>query len=71
MEMFLNVVPVLGIIPFSFAAFAVLTFAFVATVIPKYPASVENTAPTTKQTAVIRSLCLPVWAEESIRKRQM
>ncbi len=38
--------------PLSFAAFAVLTFALVATVIPKYPASVENTAPTTKQTAV-------------------
>ena len=39
-------------IPLSFAAFAVLTFAFVATLIPKYPASVENTAPTTKQAAV-------------------
>ena len=39
-------------IPPSLAAFAVLTFAFVATVIPKYPARVENNAPTTKQMAV-------------------
>ena len=41
-------------IPFSFAAFAVLTFAFVATFIPQKPASVENKAPTTKHTAVIQ-----------------
>ena len=40
-------------IPLSFAAFAVLTFAFVATFIPKYPASVENNAPTTKHTACL------------------
>ena len=39
-------------IPPSFAAFAVLTLAFVATVIPQYPAIVENRAPTTKQIAV-------------------
>ena len=39
-------------IPCSLAALAVRTFALVATVIPQYPASVENKAPTTKQTAV-------------------
>jgi len=39
-------------IPPVLAAFAVLTFAFVATVIPKKPASVEKIAPTTKQIAV-------------------
>ena len=32
-------------IPLSLAAFAVLTLALVATVIPMYPAQIENTAP--------------------------
>ena len=40
-------------IPLVLAAFAVLTLAFVATFIPKYPAKVENIAPTIKHTAVI------------------
>ena len=35
-------------IPFLAAAAAVLTFAFVATLIPKYPARIENTAPMMK-----------------------
>ncbi len=34
------------------AAFAVLVFALVATIIPKKPASIENAAPTTKQIEV-------------------
>ena len=46
-------------IPLSLAAFAVRTFAFVATFIPTYPANVERTAPTIKQTAVIQSIPNP------------
>ena len=41
------------------AAFAVLTFALVATVIPAYPAAVENNAPITKQIAVTQ-LPIPI-----------
>ena len=46
-------------IQLSFAAFAVRTFAFVATFIPTYPANVESTAPTIKQTAVSQSIPNP------------
>ena len=35
----------------SRAALVVLTLAFVATTIPKYPASAEQNAPTTNETA--------------------
>ena len=43
-------------IPLSLAALAVLTFALVATCIPKKPASTEKSAPATKQIPVIHPL---------------
>ena len=57
-------------IPLSFAALAVRTFAFVATLIPKYPASVENTAPTTKHTAVTQfPIPTPIRTNSTITKK--
>ena len=51
------------------AAFAVRTFAFVATCIPKYPASVENAAPATKQIAVTMLLVpTPISTKSTITK---
>ena len=46
-------------IPFSFAAFAVLTFALVATVIPQKPAIIEKKAPIKKQIAVVQPIANP------------
>jgi hypothetical protein len=46
-------------IPPSFAAFAVLTLALVATCIPKNPASAEKVAPIRKHKAVVQPIPTP------------
>ena len=46
-------------IPDCLAAFAVLTFALVATLIPKYPANAENVAPIIKLIAVCQLIPTP------------
>ena len=53
--------------PPSLAAFAVRTFAFVATLIPKYPARVEKIAPIRKQIAVDQ-LTNPIKRKSAIAK---
>ena len=55
-------------IPLSFAALAVLTFAFVATVIPQYPATVEKSAPITKHTAVTQLIPNPISTKSTTTK---
>ena len=55
--------------PDSSAAFAVLTFAFVATFIPKKPASTENSAPTKKHTAVPQLMKTPISTTSAATKK--
>ena len=54
--------------PRSRAALAVRTLAFVATVIPKNPARVENRAPSTKQTAVSQLITKPITKNSTAAK---
>ena len=55
-------------IPLSLAAFAVRTFAIVATVIPKYPARVENNAPKIKHSAVPQLITKPIVTNSTAAK---
>ena len=54
--------------PLSMAAFAVRTFARVATLMPKKPAAIENSAPSRKQTAVPMSMKIAINAKRTTMK---
>ena len=54
--------------PCSIAAFAVRTFARVATFIPKKPARMENSAPMTKHTAVPVFMKIAISTKSTVMK---